>query len=203
MDKYPERWVRGECVNLYGAPISRTQWSKYKDICRVPDLRSQCHKGTDNLIPKTNCLWLLCLAYLKGEKYRQWEYNQQLKLQRHDISWDEKQRIMSALKTRHIAGKQSKVDLSDVITTLNSPVTFRLGLTCKEALEEALGHSVELGVMGRDIPDWIEKQTGRRLDLSTFQRQAKKHGMKFSLSKPVPPETLDLFLDLYWVAASA
>lgn len=199
--RFPERWVRAVCVQIIGAPIAKNTWSKYKSICRVEDLRKQMHKGKEPAIPKTNCLWLMCLCHLKAEKYRQWELSQQQKLQRHDVSWEQKKKIMDALNSRHMAGKNAKVDLTDVIKALNSPAPLSDGKTKIEYLDEMLGDCILVGLLGRDVPAWIEKQTGRKLDIRTFQRQAKKHGFKFSLGQPVPTETLDLFLDLYWSVA--
>ena len=196
---YPERWLLAVCCQLYEAPIAKRTWDKFKDICRVPDLRKQTG---DRFVPKTNCLWLMCLCYLKAQKRHEWELVQQQKLQRHDLNWAEKRKIMDALKNGHVAGTKYRVNLNDVIAELHSSARLPNGQTRKQALEDALGDAVLIGgVLGRDVPLWLEKQTGVKLTIRTLQRKAKEAGLRFSLPNPTPPETLNYFLDIYWIKA--
>ena len=196
-DKFLERWILEVCVHLYGAPIALRTWQKFKVVCRVPDMRKQ--QTPDKYIPKTNCLWLMCLCWLKAENRAKWEQVQRNKLQHHDLNWEQKKKILDSIKKGNVAGKQYKVTLKDVIRLLNSPVPLSDGRTRLETLNKALGSSIMAnGVLGRDVPEWIKKQTGIEVSVRTLQRKAKAAGLKFSLPNPTPRETLDYFLDVYW-----
>ena len=198
--EYPERWVRAICCNLYENPIAPRTWDKFKDTCRVPDLRKQGKK--DKSIPKSNSLWLMCLCYLKARKREEWEAEQREKLQRHDLTWEEKMEIIEAIGEGRVAGKKYRVNLNDVIAELHSSARLPNGQTRKQALEDALGDAVLIGgVLGHDVPLWLEKQTGVKLTIRTLQRKAKEAGLRFSLPNPTPPETLNYFLDIYWIKA--
>ena len=67
---YPERWVWSVCAHIYGSPIRRATWYKYKSICKVPDFRSPEFRKKEHLISKTHCQWLMMMAFIRSEQKR-------------------------------------------------------------------------------------------------------------------------------------
>ncbi|MFM6220535.1 MAG: hypothetical protein ACKPKT_18490 [Dolichospermum sp.] len=174
---YPERWVRAVCVELYQAPIAPRTWDAWKSICKFPDFRCKANRvDGENMVSKTHCLWVLCLAYMKREQ---------------------------AEKTKggKPRGAGSKITLPQIVKILNSPTRLPNGKTRKLALEEALGDAIVIkGLLGRDVPLWLQTHTGWRPSISTIRRRAKELNLEFSVSNPVPRKTLDTLLDLAYAA---
>lgn len=67
---YPEAWVWSACVHIYGSPICRATWYKYKQVCFVPDFRAPEYRGKEHIISKTHCQWLMMMAYMRSEQKR-------------------------------------------------------------------------------------------------------------------------------------
>ena len=176
---YPERWVRAECVKLYQAPIAPRTWDAWKSICKFPDFRCKANRTDgENIVSKTHCLWIMCLAYIKREQ---------------------------AEKTKggKPKGVGSKISLTDVVKLLNSPKPLPNGKTRKQSLEEALGDAILIeGLPGKEVPMWLHRNTKSRWkpSISTLRRRAKELGLEFSVSKPIPIKTLNAFLDLAYAA---
>ncbi|MFM6139135.1 MAG: hypothetical protein ACKPCP_34200 [Sphaerospermopsis kisseleviana] len=174
---YPERWVRAACVQLYQAPIAPRTWDAWKSICNFPDFRCKGNRENgENIVSKTHCLWVLCLACMKREQ---------------------------AEKTKggKPRGVGSKITLPQIVKMLNSPIPLPNGKTRKQSLEEALGDAILIeGLPGRDVPLWLQKHTGWKPSISTIRRRAKELNLEFSLSSPVPRKTLDTLLNLAYAA---
>ena len=170
---YPERWIRAECVNLYQAPIAPRTWDAWKSICNFPDFRCKVNrKDGENIVSKTHCLWIMCLAHMKREQ---------------------------AIKTKggKPKGIGTKITLTQIVKMLNSPALLPNGKTRKQSLEDALGDAILIdGITGKDVPLWLQKHTGWKPSISTVRRRAKEHDLEFSISNPVPKKTLDALLDL-------
>ncbi|MFM6248534.1 MAG: hypothetical protein ACKPEQ_05200, partial [Dolichospermum sp.] len=91
--------------------------------------------------------------------------------------------------------------LPQIVKILNSPTRLPNGKTRKLALEEALGDAIVIkGLLGRDVPLWLQQHTGWRPSISTIRRRAKELNLEFSVSNPVPRKTLDTLLDLAYAA---
>lgn len=91
---------------------------------------------------------------------------------------------------KHPAGWQSRISLKEIITRLNQPAT-------KVALDQALGNGVRIdGVLGKDVPNWLQRQLGKSVSVRTLRRWAKKNGVDFCSHLPVPIPTLNLFLQI-------
>ena len=174
---YPERWVRAECVKLYQAPIAPRTWDAWKSTCNFPDFRCKSNrKDGENIVSKTHCLWIICLAYMKREQ---------------------------AEKTKggKPKGVGSKITLPQIVKMLNSPKPLPSGKTRKQALEEALGDAIAIeGIPGKDVPLWLQRHTGWKPSISTIRRRAKELNLEFSISNPVPKKTLDALLSLAYTA---
>jgi hypothetical protein len=98
-------------------------------------------------------------------------------------------------------GVGSKISLTDIVRILNSPKPLPNGKTRKQSLEEALGDAIVIeGLPGKDVPLWLQKHTGWKPSISTIRRRAKELNLEFSVSNPVPRETLDTLLDLAYAA---
>lgn len=179
---FPERWVRAVCVHIYGHKIADRTWFKYKKICRVPDSRKK--ENPKGLIPKTNCLWLMCFCWMKSQEL---------------MKYQERNFVRDAFKKQAIAyGCNRGITLTEVIRELNSPVKLANGMTRVQALEQALGDEIVIdGILGEDVPLWLKNRTGRSVSMRTLYVKAKQQNKPFSKHKPVPVETLDYFLDLY------
>jgi hypothetical protein len=91
---YPEAWVHAACAHIYGDPIAKRTWEKYKNICKVPDFR-KLKREQPRLISKTHCQWLMMLAYMRYEQKREG-------------------------KTKRPVGRGSKIELKQVVAKLNS-----------------------------------------------------------------------------------
>ncbi|MFM6249887.1 MAG: hypothetical protein ACKPEQ_12190, partial [Dolichospermum sp.] len=86
--------------------------------CKFPDFRCKANRvDGENMVSKTHCLWVLCLAYMKREQ---------------------------AEKTKggKPKGAGSKITLPQIVKMLNSPTPLPNGKTRKLALEEALGDAI-------------------------------------------------------------
>jgi len=88
-------------------------------------------------------------------------------------------------------GRSSRVTLQQIVKRLNSAPSL------KQELDKALGDAIIAdGVLGKDVPFWLGRQIGRSPSIATLRRWAKKKGLEFSTAKPVPPKTLDAFLQM-------
>lgn len=88
-------------------------------------------------------------------------------------------------------GRGAGVELTEIIKRLNSNPVL------KQQLDEALGDAVLVeGIKGHEVPHWLSRQVGKCPSIPTLRRWAKKYGVEFSLQKPVPPRTLDIFLQI-------
>jgi hypothetical protein len=174
---YPERWVRAQCQAIYQARIASRTWDQWKSICNFPDFRCKANRiNGENIVSKTHCLWIMCLAYMKREQAER-------------------------TKGGKPKGVGSKICLTDIVKMLNSPARLPDGKTRKQALEDALGDAIVIeGLPGKDVPLWLQKHTGWKPSISTLRRRAKELNLEFSVSNPVPRKTLDTLLDLAYAA---
>lgn len=120
----------------------------------------------DRLISKTHAQWLFMLAWIRHEQRR-------------------------GDGTKPPAGRGSGVSLEQIILRLNSNPAL------KQKLDESMGDSIILnGVLGRDVPDWISMQIGKKPSPRTIRRWSKEHNIPFGLNQKVPLEALDIFLKI-------
>lgn len=162
---YPEGWVRAACVHIYDDPICDRTWRKYKHICQIPDFR-KLKKGEERIISKTQCQWLMMLAYIRFEQKRE-------------------------NGTKKPVGRNSGVTLVQIIKRLNSNTVLKQELD--KALGDAV---IIEGIKGRDVPIWLSRQIGKSPTINTLRRWAKKYNLEFSAHLPVPTKTLDKFLKI-------
>ena len=123
-------------------------------------------KGEEPIISKTHCQWLMMLAYIRFEQKRE-------------------------NGTKRPAGCKTGVTIQQIIKRLNSSSVL------KSELDKALGDAVIIdGVKGSEVPTWLSRQIGKSPTIRTLRRWAKKHNLEFSTHLPVPPATLDKFLQI-------
>jgi len=88
------------------------------------------------------------------------------------------------------AGWQSGIDLKEIIKRLNQPVI-------KAIVDQQLKDGVIIdGVLGKDVPSWLQRHLGKSVSARTLRRWAKKNGADFCSHLPVPIPTLNLFLQI-------
>jgi hypothetical protein len=123
-------------------------------------------KGEERVISKTHCQWLMMLAHIRFEQKRE-------------------------NGTKRPVGCKSGVTLPQIVKRLNSSPAL------KQSLDDALGDAVIIeGVKGAEVPAWLGRQVGKCPSIPTLRRWAKKYGLEFSTHLPVPPKTLDKFLQV-------
>ena len=93
--------------------------------------------------------------------------------------------------TKRPMGCKTGVTIQQIIKRLNSSSVL------KSELDKALGDAVIIdGVKGSEVPTWLSRQIGKSPTIRTLRRWAKKHNLEFSTHLPVPPATLDKFLQI-------
>ncbi len=165
---FPERWVRAACVHIYGQSISNTTWWRWRKTCRIPDFRGKDFKNTDHLLTKTYAQWLMCLAFLKYEQRQ-------------------------VTKGGRVGGRGKKIGIGNITKLLNQDPAL------SAALNKAMGDAINSqGVLGKDAPLWLQKQTGWKPSIATLRRRAKDYKLEFHSDRPLPVKTLNTFLDIGW-----